>query len=155
MEDKLSECFSCITGFRKYHKTHFYLFICLFIYLFTYLFIYLFIYLLIYLFIHSFIYLFIYLLRYSWNLQRFSINLIMISYYLEAAVRRCSINRCSSKFHNIQRKTPPLESLFNKAAGLKAYNFIKLRLRSTTLLNRDSTSDVVLWILWSFWERFF
>ena len=26
---------------------------------------------------------------------------------------------CSSKFRNIQRKTPELESLFNKAAGLK------------------------------------
>ena len=29
------------------------------------------------------------------------------------------------KFRNIHRKTPVLESLFNKVAGLKAYNFIK------------------------------
>ena len=29
------------------------------------------------------------------------------------------------KFRNIQRKTPMLESLFNKAAGLKSCNFVK------------------------------
>ena len=34
-------------------------------------------------------------------------------------------NRCSEKFRNFHRKTPMLESLFNKAAGLKAWNFIK------------------------------
>ena len=37
-------------------------------------------------------------------------------------------NICSEKFRNIHRKTPELESLFNKAAGLNAYNFIKKRL---------------------------
>ena len=36
---------------------------------------------------------------------------------------------CSKKICNIQGKTPELESLFNKAAGLKAYNFIKKRLQ--------------------------
>ena len=30
-----------------------------------------------------------------------------------------------NKFHKIHWKTPVLESLFNKVAGLKAYNFIK------------------------------
>ena len=34
---------------------------------------------------------------------------------------------CSYKFRNIHRKTPVLESLVNKVAGLKAYNFIKKR----------------------------
>ena len=33
------------------------------------------------------------------------------------------------KFRNIHRKTPVLESLFNKFAGLKASNFIKKRLQ--------------------------
>ena len=36
-------------------------------------------------------------------------------------------NRYSEKFHNIHKKTPVLDSLFNKAAVLKAYNFIKKR----------------------------
>ena len=31
--------------------------------------------------------------------------------------------------HNIHRKTPVLESLFNKAAGLKVCNFIKKKLQ--------------------------
>ena len=34
-------------------------------------------------------------------------------------------NRCSKRFCNIHRKTPVLEFLFNKVAGLKACNFIK------------------------------
>ena len=33
------------------------------------------------------------------------------------------------KFSNIHRKTPVLESLFNKVAGLKVCNFIKTRLQ--------------------------
>ena len=37
-------------------------------------------------------------------------------------------NRYSQKFRNIHRKTPVLESLFNKVARLKAWNFIKKRL---------------------------
>ena len=37
-------------------------------------------------------------------------------------------------FHNIHRKAPVLESLFNKVAGLKACNFIE----------RDSNIDVSL-----------
>ena len=36
-------------------------------------------------------------------------------------------NRYSEKFHNIHKKAPVLDSLFNKAAVLKAYNFIKKR----------------------------
>ena len=36
---------------------------------------------------------------------------------------------CSQKFRNIQRKIPDLESLFNKAAGREAFNFIKKRLQ--------------------------
>ena len=48
--------------------------------------------------------------------------------------RRCSVKKgvlknfanFTRKFH---RKTPALESLFNKVAGLEAYNFIKKRLK--------------------------
>ena len=36
-------------------------------------------------------------------------------------------NRCYQKFRNIQRKTPVLESLFNKVAGIQVCNFIKKR----------------------------
>ena len=36
---------------------------------------------------------------------------------------------CSLKFRNIQRKTPELESLFNKVAGLEVWDFIKKRLQ--------------------------
>ena len=38
-------------------------------------------------------------------------------------------NRCSEGYPNIHRKTPVLESLFDKAAGLKAFNFIKKRVQ--------------------------
>ena len=39
-------------------------------------------------------------------------------------------NRClSKKFHTFYRKTLVLESLFNRAAGLKACNFVKKRLQ--------------------------
>ena len=38
-------------------------------------------------------------------------------------------NWCSEKFRNIRRKTPVLESLFNKGAGLMACNIIKKRLQ--------------------------
>ena len=34
-------------------------------------------------------------------------------------------SRCFKKLHNIQRKTPALESLFNKVPFLQACNFIK------------------------------
>ena len=35
---------------------------------------------------------------------------------------------CSQKYHKIHKKTPVLEFLFDKVAGLKAYNFNKKRL---------------------------
>ena len=37
---------------------------------------------------------------------------------LEAAAPRCSSKKLLLKFHKIPRKTPALESLFNKVAGL-------------------------------------
>ena len=37
-------------------------------------------------------------------------------------------NRYSQKFRNIHRKTPVLESLFSKVAGLEVSDFIKKRL---------------------------
>ena len=39
-------------------------------------------------------------------------------------------NRCLQQFLSIHRKTPALESLFNKLAGLKVFNFIKKRLQT-------------------------
>ena len=39
----------------------------------------------------------------------------------------CKI-RCSEKFQKVGRKTPVLESLFNKITGFQASNFIKKRL---------------------------
>ena len=41
--------------------------------------------------------------------------------------QRCSIKSCLSKFRNIHKKAPVLESLFNKS--LKACNFSKKRIR--------------------------
>ena len=38
-------------------------------------------------------------------------------------------NRCSSKLRNIHKKTPVLESLFNKVTGLHACNCIRNRLQ--------------------------
>ena len=38
------------------------------------------------------------------------------------------------KFRNIHRKTPVLESLLNKVAGLKTCNFIKKRLKYDVFL---------------------
>ena len=43
-------------------------------------------------------------------------------------------NRCSLKFHNIQWKTPMLESLFNEVAGLNVCNFNQKRLSNTGVL---------------------
>ena len=49
---------------------------------------------------------------------------------LEVAVRRCFSKLVFLKeFRNNHRKTPVLESLFNKVAGLKACNYIKERLQ--------------------------
>ena len=56
----------------------------------------------------------------------------------KVAVRKCSSKyvllkkssvkkSCFEKFCNIHRKTPALEFLFYKVAGLKIYNFIKKR----------------------------
>ena len=46
---------------------------------------------------------------------------------LEAVIRNVLQNRCFLKFRQFHRKTPVLESRFNKVAGLKACNFIKKR----------------------------
>ena len=46
----------------------------------------------------------------------------------EAAVRECLSKLVFLKFRDFHRKRSVLESLFNKAAGLKACNFIIKRL---------------------------
>ena len=52
---------------------------------------------------------------------------VLVPLLHHAAVRRCFSKKI--KIRNMQRKTPVLESLFNKVAGLKACNFIKKRLK--------------------------
>ena len=42
---------------------------------------------------------------------------------------RVLFRSCSLKFRNIHKKTPVLESLFNKVVGREACNFIKKRLQ--------------------------
>ena len=41
----------------------------------------------------------------------------------------CTFNRCSWKFRNIHTKTPVLESLFTKVAGLNTCNVVEKRPR--------------------------
>ena len=52
-------------------------------------------------------------------------------------------NRCSKKSRKLHGKTPLMESLFNKAAGL----------RSVILLKRHFSTGVSLWILKNFQEH--
>ena len=58
---------------------------------------------------------------YSNTFQRF----LFITEHLSDVLR----NRSCQKFCNIHRKTPVLESLFNKVPGLKVCNFIKTKLQ--------------------------
>ena len=41
----------------------------------------------------------------------------------EGVIHKCFHNRCSKTYRNIHRKTPVLESLFNKVEGVKACDF--------------------------------
>ena len=68
-------------------------------------------------------------------------------------------NRCSQKFRKFYRKTPMLESLFNKAAGRQSCSFIKKIIRhrcfpvnsgkflKTTIL--QNTCKPCFWIGWN------
>ena len=62
-------------------------------------------------------------------------NFIRTTRFREAVVERCSYlqNSCSQNFCKLHRKTPVLESLFNKVAGLnlKACNFLLKKEAST------------------------
>ena len=53
---------------------------------------------------------------------------------LRSSHKWCSIEKLSLRFRNIQRKTPVLESLFNKFAGPQACNFVKKRLQHRCFL---------------------
>ena len=67
---------------------------------------------------------------------------------------------CYEKFNKLNRKTPVLESLFNKVAGLTNFSgkhlcwslfFIKSQIfRPATLVKRDSNTGVFLWNLQDF-----
>ena len=48
--------------------------------------------------------------------------------HTEAAIANVLQNSCSKKFRKFHRKTPVLESLFDKVVSLKAHKFIKNRL---------------------------
>ena len=57
-------------------------------------------------------------------------------------------------FCNIQRKTPVLETLFDKVTGLRAYNFIKKRhqhrcfpVNITTCLRAPISKNICEWLL--------
>ena len=76
----------------------------------------------------------------------FAVNLARIFrtsilYYIDNHIQ----NRCSKKSRKIHGRTPLLESLFHKAAGL----------RPAILLKRHFSTGVFLWILKNFWEHLF
>ena len=54
--------------------------------------------------------------------------------FTEAVAQRCSVKKMFLEISKVHRKTPMLESLFNKVAGL----------RPVTLLKRDSNIGVFL-----------
>ena len=51
------------------------------------------------------------------------IKLLLIRIF-KSSHRKCSMKKLSLKIRNSLRKTPVLESYFDKVAGLKASNFI-------------------------------
>ena len=75
--------------------------------------------------------------------------------YSSEGVQRCSIKQSlSEKLCSIHKKTPVLESLFNKVASLKAWNFIKKRLQQryfpvnvAKLLRTSILKNMFEWLL--------
>ena len=59
-----------------------------------------------------------------------SLMLDLISYFWKLPLADNLQNRCSSKFRNINGKTPVFEPLFIKVAG----NFIKARIHTAVML---------------------
>ena len=71
-------------------------------------------------------------------------------------------NRCSWIIHKIHRKKPVLESLVDKVAVLRTYNFIKESLvnkvpvlKTCNSIKEDSDTDAFLWNLQTSWEQLF
>ena len=65
------------------------------------------------------------------------------------------LKRCSYKFHKTNSKTPVLESLFNKFAGLKACSFIKKWLQRRNFhMNFSEIFKRTLWWLPLFIKQF-
>ena len=64
----------------------------------------------------------------------------LMKYCSKAVVLRCSVKKVFLKVHNIHRKIPVLEFLFNKITDL----------RPATLLKRDPSTSVFLPILENF-----
>ena len=72
---------------------------------------------------------------------------------IRSSHRECSVKkRCSSKFRIFHRKTPVLESLFNKTADLQTSNFIKKRLQHRCFTTKFS-KILTMPILKKIWER--
>ena len=81
--------------------------------------------------------------------------------FFKAAVRRCSSQFVFLEFRNIRRKTPVLESLFNKVAGLKACNFTKKQaltqvfpVNIAKFLRAAFFIDPIRWLLQPFLRNF-
>ena len=55
--------------------------------------------------------------------------IVTVAYFKKQPPEAFCKKRCSKKFRKFYRKTPVLESLFNKAAGPKTCNFLKKRLQ--------------------------
>ena len=61
------------------------------------------------------------------------VNFIHKNSVLNTKIQEQPFNRCSSKFRNIHRKGPVLESLFNNVAGI----------RTATLLKRETATQAL------------
>ena len=79
------------------------------------------------------------------NLKYWVVETALIRYDFEAATGGVLYKKLLLNCFNIHRKTPVVESLFNKVGGLWARNFIK----------RESNTGVFLWILPTFKNTFF
>ena len=86
------------------------------------------------------------LLKKNWE----KINIDIINWYKQPPEVFCK-KRCSQKYRQYHRKTPVLESLFNKVAGPKPYNFIEKWLK-----NRCFPKNIAKFLrtpILNIWER--
>ena len=72
-------------------------------------------------------------------MRGFSHNYHIFFAKFRSSHQRCSIKKLFSKNYNIHRKTPVLQSLFNKVATLQTCNFTKKRLQHRCFLMNIAT----------------